>query len=126
MALLLNYPARADTAIKRYAYAYRVKEHMRMLHNLIGLWFREGLTQDEYDNGVAGTRLSGLEARKFVLANRVKAAQPFKAQITVEEFRFLVDNHWEQRHQKANTDLGQLEEIIKADPDFDGDVGSDI
>ena len=131
MALALTYPARASTNELKFAYALRMKEHLRMLHNILGLWFRVGITQDEYDNGIEGTKLSGVEVKKFQLPESTKLAQPYKAKLLVDkeaeidEYHPLLESEWERRHRLANTDLGQLQEALQIDPDFDADVNLD-
>lgn len=126
MSLLLNYPARADNPQKRYAYAMRMQEHLRMLHNLIGRWLRDGLTQDEYDNGVAGTVLKGNEARRFKLPDSLKARQAFKAQINRPEYDVLIQLDWERRHQKVNRDMAEIRRVIHEDSDFDFEIDSGL
>lgn len=122
MALLLNYPARADNPQKRYAYAMRMQEHLRMLHNLIGRWLRDGLTQDEYDNGVAGTVLAGKEARRFKLPDSLKARQAFKAQINKSEYDVLIQLDWDRRHRKVNLDMAEIRRVIHEDSNFDVEI----
>lgn len=48
--MALVFPQDCDTPAKRTEYCYRAEELLRRLHNGMGKWYREGLTQTQWDN----------------------------------------------------------------------------
>jgi len=48
--MAIKYPPAANTNIKKLAYMFRVKEKWKQLYNLMGKWFREGISVAEYDS----------------------------------------------------------------------------
>lgn len=45
----LNFPATCDTPRKRLEFAYAMNAKLRKLHNAMGRWYKDGLTQTQYD-----------------------------------------------------------------------------
>ena len=49
MAETLKFDATCTTPEQRTGFAYRAQEVLRLEHNIVGKWKREGITQAEYD-----------------------------------------------------------------------------
>jgi hypothetical protein len=48
--MTLSYPITCDDTAKRLKYVYMAQEKLRLLHNQVGKWHREGsLPEDEYN-----------------------------------------------------------------------------
>lgn len=47
--MAIIFPGDCITPAEQTEYSYRAQELLRLLHNTFGKWFREGLTQTEYD-----------------------------------------------------------------------------
>jgi len=122
MALVLDYPARADTTEKKLAFAKRTQEQIRFVHNIGGLWRRVGLTQDQYDNGVDGAEIGEPTGTLYLMPSTTKTRRPFKAQLTRAEWSSFASREWDQRHHVVLGDLVQLEDTLKADTDYDSDI----
>ena len=45
----MNYPVNCNTPREKISYLYEAQERLQRLHNWIGTWHREGLTQSQYD-----------------------------------------------------------------------------
>jgi hypothetical protein len=53
----------------------------------MGMWARDGLTQDQYDNGVDSGDLGGVPGFTVILPNKIKNYQPYIPQLPTEDFR---------------------------------------
>lgn len=47
--MAITYPVGCDAVEKKAAYCRRALELVRLQYNLVGKWFREGISQKEYD-----------------------------------------------------------------------------
>lgn len=45
----ISFPAWANTSIKKMAWMHRAEEKLRILHNKMGDWKRDGISQATYD-----------------------------------------------------------------------------
>jgi len=66
----LVFPANCNSPRERTEYCYRAQELLRLVHNGMGKWYREGLTESQWD--------------KF--PNRLKNRYPYKAQLTKKDW----------------------------------------
>jgi len=48
--MALVWPVDCDTPAKRTEYCYRAQELIRLIHNGMGKWYREGLTEAQWNN----------------------------------------------------------------------------
>jgi hypothetical protein len=46
---MLNYPSEVVTANQKIEYLYKAQEKLRLLYNLMGKWWKVGITNDEYN-----------------------------------------------------------------------------
>ncbi len=68
---MITFPGDCNTPAKRTEYAYRVQEMLRLLHNVMGSWFKTGISKDTWDK----------------LPLKIRSRYPFKAQLTLAEWR---------------------------------------
>jgi len=67
----ITFPANCTTDASRMAWCYRAQEKLRKFHNVMGKWFRGGITETVWNK----------------LPNKAKARYPYKAQLTETEWR---------------------------------------
>lgn len=68
----ISYPEDVTAIGDKMAFLLRAKQLNLLFHNSTGKWLREGLTQDEYDNGIDMTGLGGKTSEKYEVPSRVK------------------------------------------------------
>jgi len=69
--MAINYPAAVNNKVEKLAYMLRVKEKWRRLHNLMGLWFTDGITLVQYNT----------------LPVRIKNKIPYTPQLTQNQWK---------------------------------------
>jgi len=124
MALLLKYPARITTDEQRLAFALRVTDIARRIHNA-GKAMMDGITRDEYDNGIDGSRLAGVPGQKLELSANMKIAYPFRAVMTREERIRWIDEESESRRLKARLDVLELQNKFRTATTYDAEIDPD-
>ena len=112
--MAFTYPGSIDTPWKKVQYILRLKEYLRLLHNYAGYWYRNGLTQDQYDNGIDSGDLSGEPGTQFVLTAQLKTAYPYRQNISKAAFDNFINTEWEPRHSTVslaiNDDVKKLKD----------------
>lgn len=83
--MAIDYPIGVDTPQAKAAYLLRVKEYVRLVYNMAGEWRRDGLTRDEYDNGVGADRLHGKKGLQVKMPDRMKALFPYRDVFTMDD-----------------------------------------
>lgn len=73
---MITFPIDCKTPAKRTEYAYRAQELLRLLHNVMGKWYKEGISKPLWDR----------------LPSKIQNKYPYKPQLTEAEWRgFLRD-----------------------------------
>ena len=94
--MAFDFPADCDTAAKRTEYCYRAQELLRLLHNIVGKWYREGsLPQEEYDS----------------LPGSIKAK--YHGSLTKEDWDDFVLNYFEPKSSSITEKLLENRELLK-------------
>ena len=71
----LTFPTGCDTPAQRTEFCYLVQEKLRLLHNIIGKWYREGITKTAWNK----------------LPSKVQNRYPYQAQLPLAEWQdFLI------------------------------------
>jgi len=117
--MALTYPIAIDTPWKKVQYILRLKEYLRMIHNFAGYWYRNGLTQDEYDNGIDAGELSGMAGTTIVLTSQLKAKYSYHASITKTQLGNFINTEWEPRHSVVNLEIQDKIKNLKNQTEFD-------
>ena len=120
------YPASIDTPWKKAQYIMRMKEYVRLLHNFAGYWKNNGLTQDEYDNGVDASSLSGQSGVIFKLTDQLKAKYPYMSTITKTQWSGFIGSDWEPRWAKVEEEIGTQIKGLSNVVDYDYLIDLDI
>lgn len=107
----VTFPANCTTAADRLAWCYRALEKLRKGHNLMGTWFREGITTVQWD--------------KF--PDKIKNRYPYKAQLTAAEWKDFDAVIFRPLFKAIDIALQSARTITLNDnatwsPDLDGDV----
>lgn len=91
--MAITYPADCDTPEERWRYVESFLERFRRVHNVIGLWYREGITRDEYDNGVNGARIGMSPDLTITIPQRIKNQLPYQGQLSQARWDAFVAWH---------------------------------
>ena len=106
----INFPANCTTDASRMAWCYRAQEKLRLVHNGFGKWFREGLTENQYD--------------KF--PNKVKNRYPYTEQAIEADWEDFQENVFKPISDVIITVMliarGEAKESTYWNPDLDGDI----
>lgn len=78
------YPQECTTPEDKLSWVLSAKEDLKTLRNIFAKWFREGLTQAEYDK----------------LPPKFKNKYPYKEKLSDDEFRSFVLNDYDTRKEK--------------------------
>lgn len=94
--MALIFPDDCDNPRKRLAYCYRAQELLRRIHNVMGKWYREGLTQTQWDR----------------LPAKLKNKYPYKAQLTQAEWDDFTNNIFEKISSRIINKLLHNRELV--------------
>lgn len=107
----ISFPVGCDNYGKKIAFLERTEEKLRLVHNGMGRWYKEGLTLVQYN--------------KF--PNKIKNRYPYKAQLTEVEFRNFQRVVFEKMsnviHFFKNQELQNAkDDNVTWSPDLDNDI----
>ena len=83
--MALVFPGNCNNDGDRLEYLYRAEELLRLQHNVMGKWYTNGISQNEYDNGINYDNRGILVVVQ--LTPNTKLDYSYKSQLTEEEFR---------------------------------------
>ena len=89
----ISYPDGMTNIGDKVAFLLRAKQLNLLLHNSTGKWLRDGLTKDEYDNGIIANTLNGKTSKKFKVPDRIKESVNsgiFKSKISKPEWDAII------------------------------------
>ncbi len=95
--MVLRYPADCDTPRRRTEYAYRAQELLRLLHNTMGKWYREGLTESQWDR----------------FPQKIKNRYPYKARLNQAEWDDFTANVFQPISNRITERLLENRELLK-------------
>jgi len=113
------YPAPVNTPWKKVQYIFRLKEYLRLLHNYAGYWWRNGLTQDEYDNGIDSGLIAGEPGQQFVLTDQIKAQYPYQPNIGQNAYKNFIEQEWERRFHQVEDEIHAGLHAIEINSEYD-------
>lgn len=67
---MITFPSNCNTPEERTGFCYRAQELLRLIHNGMGRWFREGLTENQWDR----------------FPQRIKNRYPYKPKLSQAEW----------------------------------------
>ncbi len=94
---MITFPVDCVTPAERIEYATRAEELLRQIHNRVGKWFKEGITQAEWDK----------------LPLRVKNRLPYKPQLTKAEWDGFVSILFLPASQNISEGIVTQKELLK-------------
>jgi len=94
---MLEYPVNCITPTQRIEYAYRCQELLRLTHNLMGEWYREGITENKWDK----------------LPEKLKIRYPYQPQLSSEKWQDFKSGVFEIATNRIVTDMSKQKELLK-------------
>lgn len=94
--MALTWPVDCDTPAKRTEYCYRAQELLRRLHNVMGDWYREGVTETKWNK----------------LPQRIKNRYPYKAQLSQAEWNDFLRNVFDPISHRIVTGIGKNRALL--------------
>jgi len=94
---MLSFPANCKTPVDRTEYAYHCQELLRLLHNVMGKWFREGISSAEWGR----------------LPNRVQRIFPYKDKLSRNEWDDFLVNIFEPASDKIIGAILEARALLK-------------
>lgn len=104
--MALTFPADCDSPRRRTEYCYRAQELLRLVYNGMKLWWKEGLTQNQWD--------------KF--PQKVKNRYPYKPQLTDAEWKDF-GNLFDRMEEKVTIGIVTQRRQLKESLQWSIDVG---
>ncbi len=97
--MALTWPANCTTPCQRTEYCYRAQELLRLLHNKMGMWYRDGgVTESQYNN---------------LLPQKIKNRYAYTPQLSQEDWDDFLDM-FEGISNRIADKLLQQRELLKA------------
>lgn len=91
--MAITFPVDCVTAEQRWRFLESFQELLRLVHNVLGLWYREGITRDEYDNGILDSRLGETRGEIIVIPNVIKNLAPYTPKLGQARWDAFVQWH---------------------------------
>lgn len=108
--MVVTFPVNCTTDASRMAWCYRAQEKLRKFHNVMGDWFRDGITEAKWNQ----------------LPNKAKTRYPYKAQLTETEFRGFQDTVYHNIDEAIITAMLENRALAKASTHWPVDLDGDI
>lgn len=106
--MAIKYPVDCDSPRKKTEWLYRAQELLRLLHNIFGKWYREGLTQVQYDK----------------LPQKIKDKYSYKVQLAESKWKQFLNEDFEPRSQKISNQICVQREQLKQSNTWSIEVGN--
>jgi hypothetical protein len=124
--MAIKYPLTAITLGSKIEFLMRTREHCRMLHNFVGYWYRNGLTEQEYNNGVPMSKLGGESETLFTMGPELKAMFVYRENITYTQFENFIVNQFHPRwniiEDEFQTKIMRLQKLTSHDSKISLDI----
>lgn len=124
----ISYPLTAETLGQKTEYLLRLRQYCIYFHNYLGYWYRNGLTQDEYDNGIEFNKLGGEEdeTTKLVLSAALKSEIPYVSTISRQQFNTLLNSYWNPRFVEIEKEYENMIGKFRSSKTYDNELNLDI
>lgn len=103
--MALRFPTNCNTPEKRTGYCYRAQELLRLIHNAMGKWHREGLTENQWNE----------------FPQRIKNRYPYASVLTDEQWDDFT-NLFDRFEDKVIQPLLSNRQLLKNSMDWTVDV----
>ncbi|MBA7494384.1 hypothetical protein ES702_04959 [subsurface metagenome] len=98
----LKFPDECINACDKTEYCYRSQEILQIEHNIIGKWFREGISLSEYNN----------------LSEITKTFFPYKLKLTGDDWQTFLNSIFQPMSDKITTDILNNRALLKKSPHY--------
>jgi len=118
----ISYPDAVTVIGDKMAFLFRAKQLNLLLHNSTGKWLRDGLTKDEYDNGIDMTSLGGKTSEKYELPSRIKGSINsgiFKNKISRAEWDVIITDDFHKNWVDIESAFSILQDSLMKDTQYD-------
>ena len=123
--MALTFPGNCATAEKRLAYSCRAKKLLIDLHNVFAVWARDGITQIEYNNGLAASVEDNI-SKTTVIPDKLKVLYPYKDGFDATKMAQFIKDEFVPRHNNIADSLGQSRAVYEDEKEvlttWDGDI----
>jgi hypothetical protein len=126
--MAIVFPSAINTLPKKRKFAHRAEERCRMVYNIIAIWRRDGLTEDQYDNGVDAALIGGSGGQAgqlFTLPPSVKTPHPDFAIPPTEVEAAAIKDRFLLRMRRYSHWISNRAKVDKLDTTFDVDIDDD-
>ena len=94
---MFTYPVDCTTSAQKTEYAYRCQEILRLVHNGMGRWFKEGLTQSQWSK----------------LPVKIQNRYPYQPKLSEEQWKDFLVNIFEPASDKIAEAIATQREYLK-------------
>ena len=112
---LLPFPPDCDTPGEKMEYSYRAEQLLQDEHNGFVYWRDEGLTQDEYDNGIAVNKDYNID-ELTVFGPNLKDSFKYKEFISESEYWDYFNSWFVPRVSRIGSEQSKSKTACKRDP----------
>ena len=88
----MKFPQDCVSIADKAEYLYAAQEKLRLIHNAFARWYKEGLTQQQYN----------------LLPAKVRNKYKYVKKLTFEDFKRFIAEDFEPRNMKVLDSLGQI------------------
>jgi len=111
--MAITYPVDCDTPAKKMEFLCAAQELLRHIQNLMGYWYRNGITQAQYDNPPMPNVPIQLKPAVCRIFNYLKSKYPYKPQLTKEDWDKFYREDFQPRSDKITAQKGIQDAQLK-------------
>ncbi len=108
--MVINYPGTCTTEASKGAFCLRFQEKVRIVHNEMGAWNDEGVTEEAYNQ----------------FHTKIKNRYPYTFKLSDTDYKDFKDNLFEPVSDLLNKEIGKHRQAMLVSdywsPDLDGDL----
>jgi hypothetical protein len=102
-----SYPVDCITPVQRTEYVYRCQELLRLVHNVMGTWYRDGITQNVWNK----------------LPTKIQNRYPYAPKLTSTQWKGFKDL-FENIMGRVATEICAQRELLKSSTTWVVDIGN--
>ena len=122
--MVITYPGGCNTPTKKTEWLYAAQERLRHVHNLFGHWFKNPITQAQYDNPPLPDIPDALKPAVRRAFTYLKNKYPYKPQLTREDLDKFQREDFQPRADKIVTQILIQRRSFKQSTTWDIEVES--
>jgi hypothetical protein len=102
----MKFPQDCVSIADKSEYLYAAQEKLRLIHNAFARWYKEGLTQQQYN----------------LLPEKVRNKYKYVSKLTFEDFKRFIAEDFEPRNMKVLDALGQAKDNLHKSSRFNIEI----